>query len=100
MCLRGQSAVVGTRPGRVVELGREHVVAALAEELAEQPSGDLFAGAPGVHVGGVEECHAGLYGVPDDGFGRVLGQVPRLGGGVSVAHHAQADPRHLQTGRA
>jgi diguanylate cyclase len=41
--LAGQSLVVGTRPRREVDLGGEHVVLAVREELGEQPAGDLLA---------------------------------------------------------
>src|SRR5262245_40410199 len=95
--LARQATVIGSRAHREVDLRRQHVVLATREQLAQQPPGDLLGHAVGVGVGGVEERHTGLDGVPDDRLGLGFVEVPGpflLG---AVAHHAEADPGHLES---
>jgi hypothetical protein len=67
------------------------------EDAAEHPAGDLLAGAAAVGVGGVEERDAGVGRLADDRLGFRLLQRPRSPGLLAAeAHHAQAQPGHLQ----
>src|SRR6266511_879338 len=98
--LAGQPALVWARPHRREHLGGQHVVLALREQAGQQAPGNLLAHTAGVHVSGVEEHHALLGGLADNGLAGVLVEHPVAPRPVAVAHHAEADPRDLDPGGA
>src|SRR5262245_57397273 len=63
-------------------------------------TGDLLADAERVHVGGVEEVDARLGRPPRERRRLLLAERPLPRCRVSVAHHAQTDPRDLEAGLA
>ena len=89
--LARQTSVVGPVPHRAEDLGGEHVVVAARERPRQQPAGDLLADTHRVHVGGVEEGHAGLDRRAHDRLRIVLTEEPLTAVRVAIGHHAQAD---------
>ena len=69
----GEPPVVRSGAGRVIHLGRQDVVIAVAEELGEQASGDLFARTVAVHIGGIEEGYAKLDRCSDKRLSLIFG---------------------------
>jgi len=55
--LARQPPIVGTRAGRVEDLGRQHVVLAARKQPGQQAPRDDLARAVGIHVGRVKERH-------------------------------------------
>ena len=94
--LAGQPPIVWPWAGRVVDLGRQDVVVAVGKHLLEQTSGDLFARSVAVHVGGIEESHAGVDRGSDKRLGLLLLESPGLQEWVAVAHHAETDPGDVE----
>src|SRR5207248_5034849 len=98
--LAGQAGSVGAGAHPAVHLGGKHDLVPIGV-LGERAADDLLTGAVRVHVGGVEEVDAGLHRAPDEGPAGFLVQRPGVAApvGQAVTHAAQADSRHLETGR-
>jgi hypothetical protein len=98
--LAGEPAAVLTRHRPAMHLGRDHVLLAGAEQLAEEVAGHDLALPAVVDVGGVEEDHAVVDGPLDDRLRRRLVQRPPAGLVPAEAHHAEAHARDAQAGAA
>ncbi len=91
-CFAREAGAVDIGPHAAVDLRGEDDRVARGHFL-EQLADDLFAGAVGVDVGGVEEIDAGVERLFDEGPSFFFGQRPRVGAAVgqAVAHAAEAD---------
>jgi hypothetical protein len=83
-----------------MDLGRDHHRLAIDAEMLERPAEHLLAGPVRIDVGGVEEIDAGVERRLDERPRLVLLQRPLASGFRAVSHHAEAEPRDLETGLA
>ena len=81
-------------------LGRDDVLLAHPEELAQEAAGDDLALAAVVDVGGVEEDDPALDRPPHDRLGGRLIERPLPALVLAEAHHPQAHARDAQAGAA
>src|SRR5436190_2891122 len=94
--LAREAGAVLSRHRPPVDLRRDDILLARAEQLLQQPAGDHFALAAVVDVGGVEEDDPGLDRAADDRLGRILVERPWALLALPVAHHPEAEPRDAQ----
>ena len=98
--LAREPAPVLARHRPPVDLRRDDVLLAHAEEPLQQAAGDDLALAPVVDVGGVEEDDSALDRAAHDRLGRGLVERPFPALVLAEAHHPQAEARDAQTGLA
>jgi hypothetical protein len=102
--VRREATIVGSNAHRLVQLGGEHDLVATTAALGE-PAADVLLGDPvtllhvgrlraAVHIGGVDEVDAGVYG------GIQHGDAVGLASLHAEVHSAQPDPADLQTSPA
>jgi hypothetical protein len=99
--LAREAGGVGVFAHGAVELGGDHHLVAPGK-LAHRAAQELFAGAVGVDVGGVEEVDAGLEGLAVQRAAALFvhGPLVRAALRVAVGHAAQAEAGDLQAGLA
>jgi hypothetical protein len=103
---RGQNMLarepLAVLPGHraAVDLGREDVLLAHAEELSQQASRDHLALAAVVDVGGVEERNPAIDRPAENRLRLALVKRPRAALVLAVAHHPEAHPGDAQAGVA